>query len=80
MPVCVSASALVKWRSKRKNVLTAVVEGCKAGWLESPLAIAADSDIDAEAYVSYCSDVSSVITASQKSYPEKKFQAVPSVN
>ena len=53
---------------------TAVVEGCKAGWLEGPLAIAADSNTDAEAYVSDCSDVSSIITASQKSYPEKGFK------
>ena len=70
-PVCVSASALTKWRSKRKNVLAAAAESCKAGRMEGPLAAAADSD--AEANMSDCSDVSNNTAASQESkyYSEK---------
>lgn len=47
--VCVSASAAEKQCSKHKNVPTAVVEGCKAGWLKAPSATTANSDNDAEA-------------------------------
>ena len=67
------ASALIKRRSKRKNVLAAAAESCKAGRMEGPLAAAADSDSDAEANMSDCSDVSDNTTASQEShyYSEK---------
>ena len=65
--VCLYASALAKRRTKRKNMLAAAAEGCKAGRLEGLLAAAAEGDSDAEANMSDCSDVSNITTASQDS-------------
>lgn len=63
---CASASALAKRLSKRKNMLIAVVESCKAGQLEAPSATTADSHRDAEANMSDCNDVSNITTARQE--------------
>ena len=54
-------------------MLAAAAESCKAGRMEGALAAAAESDSDAEANMSNCSDVSHITTASQESnyYPEK---------
>lgn len=66
--------APAKRRSKRKNSLSAVVEGCEAGGLQAPSDTTADSD--AEACMSACSNLSNVTTASQekKYYSEKEFK------
>lgn len=46
--------------------------GCKAGWLETPTATTAGSNSDAETYMSDCSNMSNITTASQ----ENKYYAV----
>ena len=63
--------------NRRETGMCAAAESCKAGRMDGPLAAAADSDSDAKAKMSDCSDVSDNTTASQESnyYSEKMIKS-----